>query len=279
VRLAVTLVWLALPAIGRAAPLRVTFLSVGQGDATLIRSPAGKRVLVDGGPPEAAEALVRALRADAATLDLVLLTHRHVDHLGGLRRAIAAVGARLFLDAPSPHAAPGYARLLRLLEARHVPVRDAAYGRRVDLGGDAVLELLGPPSPPLSHTRSDVNANGVVARLDYRRASVLLAADAEAPTERWLLARGAPLRARVLKVAHHGSPHSSTAPFLRAVAPEAAVVSVGALNEYHHPSPATLARLRAVGARIYRTDLDGDVRLESDGEQIAIAGSRSEAQR
>jgi beta-lactamase superfamily II metal-dependent hydrolase len=114
----------------------------------------------------------------------------------------------------------------------------------------------------------------VVARLDYRRASVLLAGDAEAPTERWLLDGGARLRARVLKVAHHGSRYSSTARFLRAVAPEVAVVSVGAVNDYHHPAPSTLARLRSMGAAIYRTDQDGDVMLESDGERLSIKAAR-----
>ncbi len=130
---------------------------------------------------------------------------------------------------------------------------------------------MGPPEPPLEHTRSDVNSNSVVARLDYRRASVLLAADAESPTERWLLASGARLRARVLKVAHHGSRYASTAKWLRAVAPEIAVVSCGAGNDYRHPHAQALQRLAKIGARVYRTDEDGDVSLESDGERIAVA--------
>jgi beta-lactamase superfamily II metal-dependent hydrolase len=267
-----------------ALQLEVAFVSVGQGDCTLITSPAGKRVLVDGGPPEGAGALERFLRSRVHTpLDLVLLTHRHLDHLGGLERVLSTFGVRLFLDSEFPHDSPAYRSLERLLDARHVPMHEAGFGRRVDLGGGALLTLLGPPSPPIDRrfgrARSDVNANSVVARLDWRRASVLLAADAEAPTERWLLARGAPLAARVLKVAHHGSRYSTTPPFLRAVKPEIAVISVGARNDYHHPHASTIARLRASGAQLYRTDEDGDVIVRSsDGERLEVErAARAEA--
>jgi beta-lactamase superfamily II metal-dependent hydrolase len=270
-RIALLLLW---STAAWAHALEVDFVSVGQGDAALIRSPTGKTVLIDGGPPQAGRALAAFVaQRSRGPLDLVLLTHRHVDHLGGLGRVLGAVGARLFMDGDFPHASPAYAQLVGLLEARHIPVKQAQAGRRIDLGGGAILALIGPPSPPLLRTRSDVNANSVVARLDYRRASVLFMGDAEAPTERWLLGSGAPLAARVLKVAHHGSGYSSTLRFLHAVRPEAAVISVGAVNDYHHPSPKTLARLRAVGARVYRTDEDGDAHLVSDGEQITIGTS------
>lgn len=257
-------------------PLRVAFVSVGQGDATLITSPAGKTVLLDGGPPEGARHLEAFVRTRVhAPLDLVLLTHRHLDHLGGIERVVGALGARLYLDSAFPHPSPAFDSLMRLFAARHVPVKNAIFGRHINLGGGAVMTLLGPPSPPLTHTRSDVNANSVVSRLDYQDASFLFAGDAEAPTERWLLSSGARLRARVLKVAHHGSRYSSTMRFLRAVKPETAVICVGAHNDYHHPSPATIERLRAVGATVYRTDLDGDVQVESDGQRIEVHPSRA----
>jgi len=232
-------------------------------------------VLIDGGPHEAGPELVTFLRGRGVVgpLDLVLLTHRHADHLGGLAAVIEQRGARLFMDPGFAHPSPAYDLLLGALERARVPLREARAGRTVDLGGEARLVLLGPPEPPgsIRGVRSDVNANSVVARLEYRRVRVLLAGDAEPETERWLLAQGADVRATVLKVAHHGGRYSTTAAFLRAVAPEAAVISVGAVNEYGHPAPITLQRLARAGARVYRTDVDGRITLETDGERWEVA--------
>lgn len=253
-----------------AAPkLRVEFLSVGQGDAALVTSPEGKRVLIDGGPRQAAPKLLHRLRGHGP-LDLVVLTHRHADHLGGLEAVVRGPGTRLYMDAPFPHPSPAYAALLRALEERKVAVRQATRGRTIDLGGQARLVLLTPPEPAITGSRSDVNANGLVIRLEHRKVAVLFAGDAEPPTERWLLSTGVPLRAAALKVAHHGGASSSSLRFLRAVKPDVAVISVGANNPYGHPAPATLARLAQVGARIYRTDRDGTIVLESDGERLEV---------
>jgi len=151
-----------------------------------------------------------------------------------------------------------------------VPVRQAERGRTIDLGEGARMTLLGPPEPPITNARSNVNANSVVSRIDFGKLGILFAADAEAQTERKLLDGQANLRAAVLKVAHHGSRYSSTPKFLQAVQPLIAVVSVGAGNEYHHPDAQTLGRLARMGTRVFRTDLDGPITIESDGNQIEV---------
>jgi competence protein ComEC len=260
-----------------AGTLRVDFIDVGQGDAALVTSPTGKTVLIDGGPHHAAPALA-AFLADhlRGPIDLILLTHRHEDHLGGLAEAVRRFGVRQFLDAPVEHAERGYTTLMRALEARGAEVKNATRGRVIDLGGGARLTLLGPPEPLITGSHSDVNANSVVARLTYEGFSVLFAGDAEAPTEAWLLASGAPLQATVLKVAHHGSRYASSAPFLRAVGARIAVVSVGAANRYHHPAAATLDRLARAGATVYRTDMAGDVTVESDGTSARVRTGRGQ---
>ena len=270
----------------QAAELAVTFFDIGQGDSALIVSPTGKRVLIDGGPPEAGERLLAALAAHHIDLlDLIILTHPHADHLGGLKKVVGALPVRMFLDSGYPSTSPVYGGLLSILSARGVAVKQAAAGRQIDLGGGALLTLLGPPTPWLTNTRSDVNANSVVARLSFQGRSALFTGDAEPETERWLLAQspaGAAgaglLRAEILKVPHHGGRFSSTLQFLQAVAPRLAVISVGATNDYGHPTPEALARLAQVGARVLRTDQDGEVTVRSrDGQpwQVETTGGRT----
>lgn len=256
----------------RGNKLHVDFLDVGHGDAALITSPTGKTVLIDGGLEEASPGIVSFLRArNACPLDMILLTHRHADHLGGLVRVIESCGTRLYLDAPYPHESAIYAKLLRAIESRHVPVRQAERGRIVELGDGARLLLLGPPSPVIEDADVGVNANSVVSRLDYGKGSVLFAADAEELEEKWLLGSGSELRASVLKIGHHGGGRSSTLMFLRAVAPIVAVISTGS-GDPKHPHPDTLARLAQIGARVFRTDLDGTTAVDLDGASVTVHG-------
>lgn len=267
--LALLLVLLLAPAAW-AGELKVYFLDVGQGDSELIVSPTGKTVLIDAGPPDCGPKLhQRLMELLKAPLDLVILTHPHVDHLGGMEQALTARGAKVFMDSGFVHASPQYSALLEYLKGSDIKVLNATQGRNIDLGGGAVLTLLGPPQPFLSGTRSDPNANSVVARLTYGKRHLLFSGDAEEPTEQMLLREG-DLQSDVLKVPHHGSRHSSTPPFLAAVKPSIAIFEVGAHNDYGHPTNEALARYQGLGARIYRTDLDGEIRLSTDGDRISV---------
>jgi competence protein ComEC len=257
--------------------LRIDFIAVGQGDAALVTSPTGKTVLIDGGPIESAAALTTFLRARvSAPLDLALLTHRHDDHFGGFTTVIRTIGIRQFIDAPIEHRGSAYTKLLEALAAKGIPVRNATRGRIIDLGAGATVTLLSPPDPPIAGGHSKVNANSVIARLDYRGLAVLFAADAEPETERWLLLQDMPLQARILKVAHHGARFSSTAKFLAAVRPALAVISAGDNNIYGHPTPQALGRLDQVGARVFRTDRDGTITIVTDGGRIDVSSERGQ---
>nr|WP_242588363.1 ComEC/Rec2 family competence protein [Corallococcus macrosporus] len=273
------------PAPGR---LTVYFLDVGQGDAALIVSPTGKTVLIDGGPPEAGTRLAARLRELVkGPLDLVILTHPHLDHLGGLRAAVKAVGAKRFMDPGFDHPSEAYRDLLDFVgkEVGQVmsPEPNPASPQTlltVGLGEGVALTVLWPRVPQetfLADTRSDANANSIVTKLTYGKTAFLFTGDSEPPTEELLLQKPVDLTATVLKVAHHGGKHSSTAAFLERVKPQAAVISCGVGNDYGHPSPEVLGRLKDVRTRTFRTDQDGEVMAVSDGTTVTLRSAKGTA--
>jgi competence protein ComEC len=250
--------------------LRVTFLDVGQGDAALIELPEGPRLLVDGGPGGARRFDVgeRVLapflwNRPLARLDAVALSHWDADHSGGLAAVLTRFPVGEVWESGRPPAGPPetLAALVRSRVPRHV----LAAGQRLRFGR-ALITVLGPgPDPPQTP-----NDQSLVLRLDWRGVSLLLAGDLGPRGEAQLLERAGPVRTLALKVAHHGSRFSSTAPFLERARPRVAVISVGARNPFRHPSAEALGRLEAVGARVYRTDRDGAVILETDGRTLRV---------
>jgi competence protein ComEC len=266
-----------LPAPTSRSVVQVDVIAVGAGDAILVSSPTGRHLLIDGGEAQAARAVLAVLRQrSACPLDLILLTHRHADHLGGLKKVVEQCGAKLFMDSGFAHPSPMYGHLLDALEKHHVPLRQAELGRQIDLGGGAVLTLLGPPQPFIEHSVDSVNANSVVSRLALGKTSLLFAADAEAQAERRLLGSDVAIRSTVLKVGHHGSRTSSTAELLRAVSPRLAVIS-NAAGDPKHPHPETLARL--AGTKVVETAQEGTIHLTLDGEKVTFRTGRHPEER
>lgn len=269
--LASVFVWLLVPG-SPGDRLTVTFLDVGQGDAILIRSPAGHRILVDGGPSGEAisEALGRHLPFWDRHLDLVVLTHLHQDHVTGLVTVLERYDVDQVLAPPLPEDAWAVDRAWQeALEREHAAISEPVAGQWIDLGGGAWLSVLHPPpSTPAVLADAGEDANSVVLKLTLGEASFLLAADLTAKGETYLTNRHADLRATVLKVAHHGSAGSTSADFLAAVQPLTAVVSVGQDNAYDLPSPETLGRLAP--RPVFRTDLNGDIEISTDGERLWV---------
>ncbi|HXG03976.1 MAG TPA: MBL fold metallo-hydrolase, partial [Candidatus Binatia bacterium] len=223
-------------AVGRLERDRLTLADVEQGQS---QAPVRRPQERPGGQGDrGGERVVAPYFWNRGILRLagVFTTHGDLDHAGGLESV-----------------------LRRFTVARTAPPRGREW-----IGGVGLLPLTEPEPGRRG------NAGALALRLDYGAASFLLASDMDAATETRLVAAGAPLAATVLKVAHHGSRHSSTAAFLARVGPALAVISVGARNTYGHPAAETLRRLAEVGARVYRTDRDGAVLFETDGAVLTV---------
>jgi competence protein ComEC len=257
-----------------AGTLTVAVLDVGQGDAILITTPAGQRILVDGGPSGSRllADLSRELPAGAKRIDLVVMTHPQEDHVAGLVDLLSRYDVKKAVVSGTSSDTGAYRAWLTEVAARRVPVEVVRFGEAAELGGGARLEVLSPALPYLAHTEDDLNNNAVVLRLTYGAVSFLLTADLGPEGEARLLSERGDLRATVLKVGHHGSASSSTEDFLTAVRPTLAVISVGADNTYGHPAPSTLLRL--AGIPVYRTDTNGTVRFQTDGRRLSARTAR-----
>jgi competence protein ComEC len=256
--------------------LTVEVLDVGQGDAILITTPKGKRALIDGSTGNSGESPMPYLQSRGVkSLDLVIATHPHADHIGGLDEVVKTLTVKLFTDSGLPHTTKSYESLMALVESRNVTYRAAIRGQSFSFDGGKI-EVLHPSATPLTGTRSDLNSNSVVTRVSWGGACMLFTGDAEEPTEAALVAGGLGA-CDALKVAHHGSAHSSTPAFLAAVRPQLAMVSVGEGNDYGHPDADTLSRLQQAGAKVMRTDTQGTLTLTTDGVTLTLTPERGGA--
>jgi competence protein ComEC len=248
--------------------LEVDFLSVGQGDAELIKTPYGQNILIDGGPDNKVLAeLGRNLPWLDRKIDLVINTHPHDDNVSGLIDVLKKYQVARILMTAAPNNAPPFEEFLKVRAEKKTPVVIVAGKQTITLGPDLILEILYPGKNDLG---ADLNEDSIVARLIYKNEVFLFTGDAGLKTEEKLLFEKADLKADILKVGHHGSETSSSLDFLRAVAPRFAVIEVGLNNQFGFPKPDTLWRLNKVGAQIFRTDLNGTVKIRTDGEKIKI---------
>jgi len=257
-----------------APSLTVTAIDVGQGDALLVEFPNKRRVLLDAGPKsltgDAGQRVIAPYlkRRGIETLDAVILSHAHDDHIGGCRFLLEAFDVRRLIVADTTAVTKLYGELLEAVRQRRVPIQIARAGERLQFDPQTRIFVLHPGS---RLSEGDLNNRSLVLKVSYGATSLLLPGDASQDVEdRLVHTRSQILASDVLKVAHHGSPTSSSESFLESVRPSLAVISVGRLNKFNHPSPVVLSRYRHLGIATTRTDLDGAVVLNSDGMRFRI---------
>jgi competence protein ComEC len=255
--------------------LHVSFLDVGQGDAILIQTPNHQDILVDGGPSAQAISgeLGKRMPFWDRTIELVVLTHPHTDHLNGLLEVLQRYKVLKVLYLDTDYQTPPEQEWLSLIQEKGIKAAPARAGQMINLGADETIEVINPSQKDSSVPAMD---NGIVLRLSDSKVSFLLTSDISAEAELDLITRRADLSSTVLKVAHHGSDNSSSAAFLAVVDPQLAVISVGADNTFGHPGQETMARLTdSVGAdKIYRTDKNGTVECITNGQKLWVKTER-----
>lgn len=263
--------WLFAPARPAISGLTVKVLDIGQGDAILIKS-GRDAVLVDSADTGARQDLLRLLSAEGIKeFSLVVATHPHADHIGGMQAVLDKYPVKKILDSGQVHTSKVFVDYLKKVKEKKIEFAKAKAGDRYQLDGGAHIEILWPGSEVLHGTDSDLNNNSVVLRLAKGDFSMLLTGDIEKEAEMALLKNiKNKLKSDVLKAPHHGSNTSSTAAFLRAVNAKAVVISCGKNNDYGFPKPAVLRRYKENGLKIYTTAEDGTVTIVSDGKSYEI---------
>ena len=267
-----SLTWLAALAIPTENRLEVHFLDVGHGDSILVETPTGQQVLIDGGPDpnKLCVELDGKLPFWDRSIDLVILTHPHEDHLVGLLEVLCRYQVGLVLESGYEEACPAYTEWCRLIFDGGIEQMVIRRGQCVDLGGGVLLDIIHPPDQLIQGTDQDANNNSVAIRLVWNKISFLLTGDLCEEGENHIIHYGRShyQESTVLKVAHHGSNSSTSEHFLEVVNPQVAVICVGDDNTFGHPSPLVLERLGDIP--VYRTDLQGTVSFTTDGERLWV---------
>ncbi len=267
--------------------LHVFVLDIGQGDAILVQTPTGERMLIDGGANDSVmKELAKVMPFYERTIDVVVLSHPHADHVDGLVEVLKRYHVGAVVMSGVKYNYSGYTAFVEEVAVRHIPVvyAGARFAGSASLSGgetgvsadyrlgSVTLDMLFPFESEQGRSFENQNNGSVVLRVLYGRRAFYFSGDLEVEGEEKLVASGLDLRADFYKAGHHGSRTAGSVPLLDRVQPEYAAISCGVDNKFKHPHPITLEHFQERGMKIFRTDLDGIIEAVSDGEMLEVRG-------
>lgn len=248
--------------------VEVHFIDVGQGDATFILSDYGN-VLIDGGESQTEDFLVEYIKdLGVSKIDLVIATHPHSDHIGGLDKIIDSFIIESVYMPKVTHTTSTYEKLLKSILNKNLKATNPKAGSTLKMG-EIEFHFLNP----IQETYNNLNNYSIVTKMVFGDISFLFTGDAEKEVENDILNKGYDIKADVYKVSHHGSSTSSSEEFVRAVSPSVGIISCGKNNDYGHPHRETMALLKKMNLKIYRTDEMGSIVLATNGTELFLNNS------
>lgn len=273
------LVWSAYFSLRPSNKLSVSFFDVGQGDSVLIETPNRGKIIIDGGPDNSVLAKIgRALSFYDRAIEILIITHPDSDHLAGAVEIARNYDIGAILINGKECATKTCEEFNKIVKEKNIKVIVANAGQEIDFGNNVKMDiflpniaLAGDDSTLLAAKgKAEDNNFSIISYLTYGEDSFLFTGDAEIKEELDLINTWTGLTADVLKVAHHGSKNSMNQLFLEKINPKFSVISVGAKNNYGHPHIETIEELKKIGSEIFRTDLGGDVVMETEGKGVVI---------
>ena len=253
---------------GAIGTMKVHYIDVGQGDATLVQVN-GKNLLIDAGPNKSADSLVEYIKGiGVTTIDHVIATHPHEDHIGGMDEIFDAFEVKNFYSPKVEHTTKTFEKMINAVtnEGLKITTIKAGDGSKIDLGDGTKVEIFSP----VDDKYNELNDYSPIMKITFGENSFLFTGDAEKLVEKQVIANGENIDADVLKVGHHGSTTSSSEDFIKEVSPDIAVIPVGEGNDYGHPHKEILELLEKNNINLLRTDFEGTIILESDVENIKV---------
>lgn len=243
----------------------VHLIDVGQGDSILIKTPHNKVILIDGGPPKAGKTVVDYIKQqDIHTIDLLITTHPHIDHIGGLPEVLKNIAVKQILDSGRIHATLTYAKYINQIRKQKIPMTIAKANTYIELDPSLSIKILNAHRPFKNN-----NQSSIALQITYDDIVFLFLGDIEAEQEKTISQRNI-IDADFLKVAHHGSKTSSSLAFLERVKPEVALLTYSKKNRYGHPVKQVIENLQRTEAQIYSTAVFGHVTIHTNGKNYLI---------